>query len=183
MSYVKLAQPRIYLEPTEGDKALVVPANRNIFIILFLSVWLCGWTVGGGAAVLALFTDFHMFLVIWLCAWAIGWGGAAFVLSWMLTGWQKLRVVNGDLEIETAILWLRHRALYHGQEIQGLKAVPDLMGWQRGQFPPLPFLSRSRGTVKFNYGARTHSTGYGLDEPEAQLIVNWLGERLPGARA
>jgi hypothetical protein len=181
MTYVALGTPRFRIEQTGEGESLVIPSHKNVLIILFLSVWLGGWTIGGIAAASELVTSFQPFLAFWLCGWAIGWLMATFILSWMLTGWQRLRFMGADLAIETSALWFTRRALYRGRDIRGLKAVAEGGHWQGRQFPPMPLLGRSRGAVRFNYGARTHTTGFGLDEPEANAIVDWLSKRLPEA--
>lgn len=181
MNYVALGTPRFkILQSVEGE-SLVIPSQKDILIILFLGVWLGGWTVGGIAAMRQLSVDFHPFLAFWLCGWAIGWGMASFVLSWMLTGRQRLRFIGADVEIETSLLWFTSRALYRGRDIRGLKAQAEGGYWQGRHFLAMPLLGRARGAVQFSYGARTHSTGFGLDEPEALAVIAWLRKKLPEA--
>jgi hypothetical protein len=181
MSYVALGTPRFTIDQSTEGETLRIPAQGNILVILFLSAWLGGWTLGGIAATRELLTTFHPFLAFWLCGWAVGWVVVSGVLSWMLTGRQVLRFVGSDLEIQTSVLWFTRRALYRGRDIRSVTISPDVGLWQGRQFPPMPLLGRSRGSVRFSYGARTHSTGFGLDDAEAGAIADWLRKKLPEA--
>jgi hypothetical protein len=53
-----------------------IPTEKNIFIILFVVAWLCGWFLGEVSAIKSLFSvGYHRndsFLFFWLCAWTIG---------------------------------------------------------------------------------------------------------------
>lgn len=181
MTYVPLRTPRFTISQTVEGETLAIPAQRNILVILFLSVWLCGWTAGGLAVIGMILTTFEPFLAFWLCGWAIGWLMASFTLSWMLTGRQRLRFIGTDLEVHTSMLGFQRRALYRGRDIRGLKVLAAGHYWQGRQAPPMPVLGGSRGSVQFSYGSRTHSTGFGLDEPEALAVIDWLSKKLPEA--
>lgn len=179
MTYVALGTPRFSILPTVEGKAPVIPSARNILIVLFLSLWLGGWTFGGIGAMAALVETGEPFLAFWLCGWASGWLMASFILSRMLTGRQRLRVIGGDLEVETVMLGYSRRALYRARDIRGLSVQAPV--WQARQTPPMPLLGASRGTVRFTYGRRTFSTGFGKDEAEGAAIVEWLQKKLPEA--
>ena len=47
--------------------------------------------------------------------------------------------------------------------MKALSAMPDAGLWAGRQSPPMPILGQSRGSVRFTYGARTQSFGFGLD--------------------
>lgn len=177
MSYVALGTPRFSILPTVEGETLVIPAVRNILIVLFLSVWLGGWTLGGIGAMAGLVATGEPFLAFWLCGWAIGW----MAVSVMLTGRQRLRFVGADLEIDTSMLGYHRRALYRGRDIRGPSVQAP--AWQARQTPPMPLLGGSRRTVRFTYGARTFSTGFGMDPAEGAAIIEWLRKKLPEASA
>lgn len=181
MSYVTLGSPRFTISQTGNGETLVIPSQKNIVIVVLLSFWLVGWTLGGISAAQSMFNEFQPFIAVWLCAWAIGWLLVSFILSWKLTGKQRLRFVGPDLEIETSVLWFNKKASFRGSDVRGLKVFADGTYWQGHRMPPMPLLGASRGSVQFNYGARTHSTGFGLGELEALAIIDWLWNKLPKA--
>ena len=70
---------RITLEREDGHWVITIPPESatpplaRIGSAIFLTIWLIGWTAGGGFAMFALSTmpgEFAWFLVIWLIFWA-----------------------------------------------------------------------------------------------------------------
>ncbi|CAN0574741.1 unnamed protein product, partial [Ectocarpus sp. 12 AP-2014] len=94
----------------EGDwTRIVLPARKNWFVGVFLSFWLCGWTVGGFSTIPTLFSgaaNNSWFPVFWLCGWALGWVFAATTLAWMLVGketlWIGPRAIGRRLQVGPA---------------------------------------------------------------------------------
>ncbi len=181
MKYEAAGKARFQIDLDDGQ-TIRIRAVRQVFPLLFLPVWLAGWTVGGVVAIHQLLTEFEPFLAIWLCAWALGWVFAAGTLVWMIGGVETLRVVQGDLE--TAMVcgpWSR-RKLYQGAVIRDLKPSHQDPMLARFQFSG-PFAMKASGAIQFSYGARSVRVGQGLDETEAQLLVEHLRKRLPSAAA
>jgi hypothetical protein len=177
--YQPVASPRFRIVRDAGGEHIRIAARRQWFALLFLPVWLTGWTIGGGAAILALFTEFQLFLLVWLIGWAAGWLFAAGTIAWMLAGAETIRVTGGDLEIAHRIAGLSRRWLYRGGEVRRLRAAEASAWPMRGglQVPLLPPFGG--GALRFDYGARTIHVAPSLDAAEARLIVDWLAARLP----
>jgi hypothetical protein len=177
--YVETQNPRFAVETVDGREQIVVGAQRNLFLMLFLPVWLCGWTFGGVAALYTLSQGFQLFLLVWLCGWALGEAFVIATLGWMLTGKEVLRVAGSDLEIGYRMLGFTRRKLYRGSAIRDLASCdpPPLLRYNQ---PSLPLLTGTKtGSVRFTYGARTIYAAQGLDQPEGRLIVERLRKRLP----
>lgn len=66
-----------------------IPMRRNWFILLFIGFWICGWTVGGVAAMYQVSQDFDWFLIFWLGGWALGWIFAAATICSQIAGSEK----------------------------------------------------------------------------------------------
>jgi hypothetical protein len=180
VAYVQAYAPRFRLErAADGGERVVIPARRNPFVMAFMAVWLCGWTVGGIAALSSLLVKFVPFVAIWCCGWALG---EAFVLAslvWMAVGKESLRVVRGDLEAAAEIPGFARRRLYRGAEVRDL-AASSSPAFPFNRRTDLPLLWQpASGSVKFTYGARTVYAAVGLDEAEGRQIVDWLKTRLP----
>ena len=75
--HVEPSAPRFRVEQEGGFEQIIIPARRNPFVLVFLSIWLTGWTMGGVVAITQLLTRFDLFLVVWLIGWALGWVFAA----------------------------------------------------------------------------------------------------------
>jgi hypothetical protein len=182
--YETIPAPRFVVESVDGAEQITIRAQRNIFLMLFLPVWLCGWTFGGVAAFTSLWTrGFQPFLLVWLCGWALGEIFVAATLCWMFSGAEILRVIGSDLEVGYQMLGLARRKLYRGGEIRDLTSWTAPIVGQRYRYQAsLPFLTGAQsGAVKFNYGARTIYLAAGLDEPEGRLIVDRLKRGLPSS--
>jgi hypothetical protein len=180
--YEPIAKERFTVVPTAHGEVIRIKAPRQIFVMLFLPFWLIMWTFGGAAAVYALITEFQLFLLFWLCAWAIGWIAAAGTLAWMFAGSETIAVIGSDIESAHHIFGFSRRWLYQGSRISGLSVAiqptwPFQFRWQ------VPFVRTPRnGSVKFNYGPRAIYMAAGLDEGEAQLIVERLARKFPAGR-
>ena len=171
---------RFVVERVGGAEQIRIPAVRSLFVLAFLGVWLCGWTIGGATALATLRQGFNLFLVVWMVGWALGWVVVVATIGWQLAGAEILRAEGGDLEIGWRIGPLGRRRLYRGVEIRELEAVPSLPAsrWAEAQGPA--FFGASRGgSLRFTYGARTIHAAVGLDAPEARMILEHLRMRLP----
>ena len=182
VAYVQAFTPRFRVERgADGVERVVIPAQRNLFVMAFMMVWLCGWTVGGVTAISSLFVKFTPFIAFWSCGWALGEVFVLTSLVWMAAGQESLRVVRGDLEVAAEVAGFARRRLYRGADVRDLSAsglvAADPFSRRRMDLPLIR--QPSSGGVKFTYGARTIYAGAGLDEPEGRLIVDWLKPRLP----
>ena len=89
--------PRFQYEVTPDGARATIPARRNWFFLLFMSLWLVGWAFGElGAAHQLVSNDSagleaKAFLIVWLAFWTFG--GAA-VLAWRppVVAWWALRL-------------------------------------------------------------------------------------------
>ena len=181
MGYEALGEPRFVVEQTPEGELVRIRARRQVFVLLFLPVWLAGWTFGGVAAITQLAHQFNPFLCFWLCGWAVGWVFVTVTLCWMIFGSETLRIVDRDLELGLRIGPWTRRKVYQGSRITGLRASA-----QNDPFAAFrlsgPFMRNAQGgAVQFNYGARTIRAAVGLDEAEGELIVERLRARLPAS--
>jgi hypothetical protein len=181
MAYEPIARERFTIEQGVSGEQIRIPAPRQIFVMLFLPVWLAGWTVGGAVALSTLLKTFQPFLLFWLCFWAAGWLFAASTIAWMFFGSETLRIVGGDLEVTKRLLGWSPRKLFRGGDIRHLRAAVQLPGPYRFYWQT-PFFWRGQGgAVQFDYGARTVYVAAGLDEAEGRRIVERLAGQLPAS--
>lgn len=175
--YEAVASPRYVVERDGPGERIRIRARRQIFPLLFLPVWLAGWTAGGVMAIRQVFENFSAFLLFWLCGWALGWVFAASTIAWMIWGSEVLAVVGRDLEVSTQIGPWSRRKVYRGSEIRDL-GVSDTNPFQAFRFDS-PLVGGRRGMIRFDYGARTIRAGASLEEAEAKMVVERLAGKLP----
>ena len=179
--YVEPQSSRCIRERVDGVEQIRIPIRRNWFALLFLSFWICGWTVGGLAAIYSVATDFNWFLVFWLGMWAVGWLFAAATIGSQVAGSEIIRVAGRDLEISIGIGKLRWRRLYGGDHVKHLDSGdPNPMGWPF-RFQQTNIFRPRFGAIKFDYGSQTVYAASSVDEAEGRAIVDWLRPKLPGA--
>src|SRR5947207_254751 len=128
--YIEPQSCRFIQERIDGVEQIRLPMRRNWFVLVFLSFWICGWTVGGIAAMVMVATNPQAFIIFWLGGWAIGWLFAAGTIASQLAGSEIIRVVGRDLETSIGVGNLRRRKLYRGDHIRYLDSSnPNPLGW------------------------------------------------------
>lgn len=177
-----LPKARFKIEMIDGTESIVVRASRNWFAIPFIGVWLTGWTAGGVTAISQVLQGEQLvFLSIWLIGWAVGWFFAASWLSWQLGGRLRVAVLGQALIYIWSMPGISKTKRYDAAQVRNLRAGRSMWPWGGGfmnmSYPP--FFPMMPGSIVFDYGGRSLSLIPGLDEAEAQQIVDWLGRRLP----
>jgi hypothetical protein len=66
---VKQIGSRVTIEHSIGGPAVRIRAPRNWGALIFLPIWLAGWTFGGVLAIGAFFREPQLFLGVWLIGW------------------------------------------------------------------------------------------------------------------
>jgi hypothetical protein len=180
------------IEMIDGTEWITVDAACNWFVLLFLSVWLIGWTFGGITAMTQMVGAEggpRLFLLVWLVLWAFGWIMAASTLAWQIGGKTRIGVMAGitgaALVYHLSMPLFARAKHYDVIQVRRLRTADSPLaslfgGIGRSPFPPfLPGTGINGGTIAFDYGARTVRLLPEIDEAEAGMVVEWLARRLP----
>jgi len=158
---------------------LVIPAKRNLFLMLFLLAWLGGWAFGEVSALKELRSGAgapKAFLAFWLVGWTLGGGFAASVWLWMLAGRERILLRSGILAVRREVFGLGWTREYDLAQVRNLRVSAESdnrAGWgATGRF-----WGFSGGPVAFDYGASTVRCAASVDEPEAAQIIRDLKTR------
>lgn len=182
--FVKPPGPRHTATEHADGLAIRIPAKRNVFIVGFLTLWLCGWAVGEVTATIALFTSAQeepgsaAFLLFWLCGWTVGGALAICIWLWQINGCEVVTVSPIALSIRHDVLGFGRTKHYDVAEIRELRVAPLI-------FNPFDFRSCMAfwgiggGALAFDYGFKTYRFGGGVDEAEARVILQSIISRLP----
>ncbi|WP_197035264.1 hypothetical protein, partial [Oceanivirga salmonicida] len=82
-----------------------IPSRKEIFKIIFFSLWLTFWLICGIIAVGIIFLDSRIdsfvkiFISLWLIIWAMGAAFVFGILNWFLFGFELIIIKNGNLKI------------------------------------------------------------------------------------
>lgn len=179
IQYEKPSPARFAIKRVDGADEIIIPAQRNWFVMSFLTVWLAGWTFGGVAAFAELVTKPEPFLAIWLVGWAFGEFFAAATIAWSLNGHEFLRPELDGLAYGYRLFGIKKSRLYQRAEIRDLRAASAVNPLTMFRMEWLPIAGHQFGSVKFDYGARTVNMAPSLDEAEAKLVVAEIKRRMP----
>jgi hypothetical protein len=185
---VPLQGPRYTLEHTADGIRAIVPSRKNWFVIVFLSLWMCGWFAGESSALAQLLghpvagkAQTAGFLGIWLTVWTIGGFVFSAVLLWQVTGREIISMNSLSLVHRVEALGMGRTRSYRIGDVKDLRASFNAFyGYERWGRTGLPFGVGGAGSLVFDYGARTIRMLPGLDEAEAKMLVKEFSTRLKG---
>ena len=177
MTRVDPGKSRVTVSEEAGALRFVIPAGRHWFMTLFLPFWLLGWAWGEVTVLSKLIEGGTgaptVFLWSWLGAWTVGGLWTIYTLAWNAVG-RELVVVDGStFVLRREILGVGRSKEFDCAQVRGLRASRETVsygsegGWVRTR------------NLAFDYGARTCRFGEGLDEAEAQQLVEMVKQRYP----
>ncbi|MEP7005665.1 MAG: hypothetical protein ABI810_06765 [Sphingomonas bacterium] len=178
--YVEPRSARHRVETVDGVEQIRIPVRRNWFVIIFLPIWLAGWTAGGIAALAQVMRNFEPFLLIWLCFWAVAFVAVCSTLALQIWSAEMIAVQGGDIIVRSGAKPIMRSWRYRGSVIRNLRSAAPAVAPFGMRYMQTPFWIRPGvGAVRFDYGAETVYIAGGVDEPEGREIVTWLARRLP----
>ncbi len=156
-----------------------ISAPKNIFMLLFMPIWLIGWTIGGGLAMRQLIsgqTNEAWFLIIWLCGWLMGELFVLYSFLWSAFGKELITAENGTLQIKRSIFGYGPARQFDKIRISNLRAsgfFATMMSWNYS----MAFWGITGGTVSFDYENKTKRFGISLNEEDANQLVKVIKNR------
>lgn len=181
---VPVAAYRSQVDSIPGGLEIRIPTRRNVFVILFIGFWLCGWVLGETSAVGELLhpaanhrESGNLFLLVWLGGWTIGGAWAICFLLWSLAGLERIRVESDTLSVRREAFGIGIGKQYELDSVRDLRAV-DLPAPQ-GPFGGRWGYGLAAGPIVFDYGATSVRFGAGIDTAEAKHLVSKLTSAKP----
>jgi len=182
--FVKPPGPRHTFTEQVGGLVFRIPSRRNVFVIGFLTLWLCGWFVGEITAPVALFANLNKnpaaaaFMLFWLCGWTVGGAFAIYTWLWQVRGCEVITVSPTALSIKREVFGFGRAKHYDVAEIRELRVSPLIISPSEAR-SGMSLWGLSGGALAFDYGSRTFRFGAGIDEAEARTILETITSRLP----
>ena len=181
MVRVKPQETRSRISEVSGGLQIVIPAKRNIFIILFLAAWLVGWAAGEVMVPTSFFKKNmplggQIFTIAWLVGWTVGGLFAIYIWLWTLVGKEVVLIDGITLAIRRDILGYGRFKEYELSHLRNLRASPASFNmWNFSG--ALQFWGLGGGIIAFDYGARTYRFGASIDEAEGDHIIQHITQR------
>lgn len=181
---VKPQAPRFRTERTAGGFRAEIPAKRNLFVLVFLIIWLAGWVFGEASVSKQLVHPGPRtpvaFLSLWITGWTVGGVLIAATIVWQLAGREVIIIDPQALTLRVEALGIGHSRSFKTAEIKFLRLSPFVSSpFQNRQTSFPPIFGAGYGPVAFDYGARTYRAAAALDEAEARMLIDQMASHLP----
>jgi len=181
MKSFKPSNPRYVIDRTEQSVIITISSDRNIFLVLWLSLFLCWWFcffsgLGVGWGFFAILSIapfkggqviFPLIFFIFMSAIQIFhlWLGFSAIsrLLWTLFGIERVEVDKFKLIISKEIFGWKKPAIYSLEKIKNATAISKI-----GIF--------SRKFISFDYEGKIYRFGYRLTPNESQEVVSAIEE-------
>jgi hypothetical protein len=159
---------------------IVIPARRNIAVLVFLGLWLAGWAMGEKNALAQILSDgirvADPFLLAWVLFWTVGGAVACYVWLWMLVGKERILMGASTLRMSRDILGVGWPRFYPLREIRNLRVAPP-RGVPANRNAVFRLSGLGGGWIEFEYQARAIRFGASLNEAEAGMVVERMRQR------
>ena len=161
--------------------SIIIPSKKNWFALLFGTAWMGGWFFGFTSASGILLGDgidnigANGFIAFWLLAWTVGGLAITFILLWGYFGKESLIEDRNQVLFEKTVFGVGKKNRLDKKEIRNFRTEAGNDSWFGGN--RWAFWGLGPGKIKFDYGLKTYSFGLGVDDAEANYIVDMLNEK------
>lgn len=156
-----------------------IPSKKNWFVLLFGTAWLGGWYTGFRMAIGTLlsfedgFSGGNAFMMFWLAGWTIG---GLFVMGTLLLGYfgkEDLNLKHNKIELNKHIFGIGQNKAFKKTEVKNVRFNKIEESYFSGK-NNYALWGLGEGKIKFDYGMKTYSFGLGLDDAEANHIMDLI---------
>src|SRR5580658_683677 len=156
---------------------LHIAAKREWSALIFLPIWLVGWTFGGIMAMKSILypgpSTPHAFLWLWLMLWALGEAWTIYHWLWTAFGKEIVRIGDGELTIKRDLLGRGRSRSFPIGTVTNLRTIgfsPEPPNWSNY----LAQMNLGDGEVAFESQGQPQRFGIELTVQEAQRVVQEL---------
>ncbi len=152
--------------------SIQIQAAKNWFFLVFGTIWLTGWTIGGITTIGALIggRDDWPLLVLWLCGWVVGETFVSLAILWTAFGEEIISIREGSFEHVRHIFGFGRRRSIPLRKLSRLRP--------KGPFPKSNSISSSSFRLLFEGSVmvrvapgETYRFGINLDRYSARYLV------------
>jgi hypothetical protein len=150
--------------------------------IVFLSLWLFAWSVGGLAAMSSALRPggLDAFLVFWLLAWFVATVAVAGTIVWQLVGREELAFTASHLTHRWRAAGVGRTKVYALERVRHFRETEYIAPSMKTQYALVPpGVWTPHGVLGFDYEGETVRAGAALRPEDARRIVAEVAKRLP----
>ena len=168
---------RAKIENAFGTLNIIIPSKKNWFALVFATVWLGGWFFGFTMASSMLFNTSVNgfaggFMTFWLIAWTVGGFAIISILLWGYFGQEQFTSDHGEVFLNKTVFGVGIKKRMEVNELKNFRAEVINSNYYGGN--RWAYWGLGPGKIKFDYGLKTFSFGLGIDDAEANHIVELL---------
>lgn len=121
---------RSTITETYNGIEIIVPAKKQWFVIIFLGLWLCFWSVGEFFAVKTIFTGkigiaTGVYLFVWLSGWTYGGFFAFKSFWWIIAGQEVISFTKNDFIINKKGAFFYKATTYGTADAKNFRILED----------------------------------------------------------
>jgi hypothetical protein len=168
------------IEDTFGKLIISIPSKKNWFALIFGTAWLGGWYFGFKSASSALLSGgannigVNGFMIFWLIGWSVGGIAIISMLLWGYFGQEQLISDNGEVNLNKTVFGIGLKKRMEANEIKNIRT--EFSNGNMFGNNAWAFWGLGPGKIKFDYGLKTFTFGLGVDDAEAEYIIELMKE-------
>ncbi len=180
MSDVAGPTPRATILDEPDGYQIIAPGTRSLPLVLFLALWLWGWSAGEVFAVNALLSDHtplpaQLFLGLWLLFWTVGGLAAMAAVMFQVFGRERLVLAADEIRVRREVFGLGGWKRVPFDRVRGIRTlgatIPDVAR------TALKLVGAGGGGILILTDGRPLRFGFSLGPEECATLVNTLRQR------
>lgn len=170
------------IEDTIGRLNISIPSKKNWFALIFGTAWLGGWYFGFKSVSSMLLLVFlsggtnnlgaNGFMIFWLICWTVGGITIISMLLWGYFGQEQLISDNGEVNLNKTVFGIGLKKRMEANEIKNIRT--EFSNGNMFGNNSWAFWGLEPGKIKFDYGFKTFTFGLGVDDAEAEHLVEFM---------
>jgi len=165
-----------------GGIEISIPSKKNWLVLIFGTAWLGGWAVGFTTTIDMLWINDESsgidgFLTFWLIGWTIGGLFVISLLLWGYLGKEILIIEHHQVVLRKHVFGIGIHKVFKKSEVKNIRFNKVEINY---------FSRKNRwaiwglgvGKIKFDYGLKTYSLGLGVDDIEANYLIEKVKEKM-----
>ena len=193
-------RPAFVVEDLGQSTQITIPAKRNLFVMVFLTIWVFGWLFGElfalSVLLAVLFIQFGLvftfiplpeifkelngfgvvvglFMIVWLVSWTKGGYSALKTLVWQLRGKEIVEVSRQGINLSRPVFGMGKVQEYQAAEIVDVRLAKENIN------PNLQIGQTALNSIEFDYLFDTIGFGAGMEEKDAKELLEEVYKRYP----
>lgn len=172
---MNLTNPRAAVEVLSDGMLITIKPPKFWPVLIFLFVWLAGWTIGEVFAIRSLLSGgdelvASAFLVIWLLGWSVGGAFAWLMFLFMAFGRERILIQSGVVHIRKEVLGIGRTRRFERSLIRNLRLRVVSESQVRR--------TKNAERLSFDYEGKIVNFGIVIADEEANELLQLLRGRL-----